>query len=288
MPSAGPQAQYPSHPAHKRTDTASPLGQRRRKGLEYRDNPMLLPGLSQRYGAGRRVRPWPPWLTHPGGGWPVAAPPAEAAEAEATGSQAADPVDGPPFRCRQRDHDRVRDDHSCQAAPPPTRAGPMRQPAITQASTGLAGDRPPAPGRSPKNPALRAEPGQHVGGAHRHWRPAEPPQVIPSQRLAHEHDDRRHCDHRQRDGAQDQHPRRDDASVPDPVRNHHLIVRATRASRPPRDHAFSELRALESLLSIPPLSRPGSTERARWGTGGLATRSGSLSTATMERSPARR
>src|SRR6266699_4227761 len=139
MPSAGPQAQYPSHPAHKRTDTASRLGQRRRKGLEYRDNPMLLPGLSQRYGAGRRVRPWPPWLTHPGGGWPVAAPPAEAAEAEATGSQAADPVDGPPFRCRQRDHDRVRDDHSCQAAPPPTRAGPMRQPAITQASTGLAG-----------------------------------------------------------------------------------------------------------------------------------------------------
>ncbi len=101
MPPADPQAQYPSHPAQKRTAPAGRLGQRRRKGLQYRDDPMLLPGLSQRYGASGRVRPWPPWLTHPCRRRPVAAPPAEAAEAaaaQAAGTHAADLVDGPPFR----------------------------------------------------------------------------------------------------------------------------------------------------------------------------------------------
>jgi hypothetical protein len=247
-PPAGPQAQCRSHPAHKRTDTAGRLGQRRRKGLSYRDNTTLLPGLSQRYGANGRVRPWPPWLTHPGRRRPVASVPAAPAEAAAAGTQAADPVDGPPLRCRQRYQHRVRDYDSLQAAPPPTRAASMRQPAITQASTGSAGDQPPAPGRSPKNPALPAEPGQHAGRAHPHRRPAEPAQVIPSERLAHEHDDRRQRDRRQRDGAEDQHPRRDDASVPDPVRPHGPILRAIRIMRLPRGHAVSELRVISEAL----------------------------------------
>jgi len=75
---------------------------------------MLLPGFGQRYGAGGRARLRPPWLTHPGRWRPVAAPPAEATEAAAGAArpQGADPVDGPPSRCRQHDQDRVRDDNS--------------------------------------------------------------------------------------------------------------------------------------------------------------------------------
>jgi hypothetical protein len=97
---ADPQAQYPSHPAQKRSRTPGGFGQRRRKGLQYRDNPVLLPGLSQGYGASGRVRLWPPWLGHPSRRRPVAPPAkaAEAAAARADGTQAADVVDGPPFR----------------------------------------------------------------------------------------------------------------------------------------------------------------------------------------------
>jgi len=90
----------------------------------------------------------------------AAAEAAEAAAAKAAGTQAADLVDNPPFRRRQGDQDWVRDDHSGQALPPPTCAGPMWRPAITKASTGLAGHRAPAPGRSPKNPASQTELGR--------------------------------------------------------------------------------------------------------------------------------
>src|SRR5260221_8520402 len=75
MPPAHPQAQHHSHPVQKRTDTAGGLGQRRRKSLQYRDNPMLLPGLSQRYGARAPRPPLPPLLPPPPPPRPGARPP---------------------------------------------------------------------------------------------------------------------------------------------------------------------------------------------------------------------
>jgi hypothetical protein len=156
LPPDDPQFRDPV--AQKRADAAGRLGQRRRNGFQDGDMPMLLPGLGQCDGASGRARLWPPWLTHSSRRRPVAAPPAEAAAAEAAGTHPADLVDDPPFGCGQGDQDRVRDDHSAQAVPPPTRAGPARRPATT--STDPAGDRAPAPGPERENPTSQAEPRQ--------------------------------------------------------------------------------------------------------------------------------
>jgi hypothetical protein len=65
---------------------------------------MLMTGLSQRYGAGRRAWPGPPWLSHPGRRWQAAA---TSAEPSAAGTKAADLIDGPPLRRGQRDRYRI-------------------------------------------------------------------------------------------------------------------------------------------------------------------------------------
>jgi hypothetical protein len=182
------------------------LGQLRRKGLQYRDSPTLLPWLGKRYGASGRSRLRPPRLTNLCRRRQVAAAPAKtagSAPASVARIDAADPVHGPPARCRQRDQDRVGDDYSCQPAPPQRSAAPQ------------------------------AHHRQHTGRARPRRRPAEPPQVVPSQRLAHEHDDRCQGDHCQRDGRGQQHSRHDDASAPDPIPPHRPIVRSTRAFRSP-------------------------------------------------------
>jgi hypothetical protein len=187
----------------------------------------LLPGLSQRDGTCGCRRPRPPWLTHVRRRRPVAAasPSAEAAEtsrARATGTQAAHPVHGPSAGCGQRDQDGVRDDCPGEHAPPPAPAGARRPP---------AGDRRASPGRRPPRRTPHARPGQYSGRARRLGRTAESAQVVPSQRLAHEHDDRRQGDDRQRDRP-GEHPASRGPSVPDPMPSHHSIVRECWPSDP--------------------------------------------------------